>query len=372
MIKTDNGHLHIEAASHPGITGKQNEDRYKVTSFLAGHQQQKPSVLAVLCDGIGGHRAGEVAAEMGVTVITEIVAEGDIRQPLKVLKKAITTASDEIYNASQTDQGRSGMGATCVIAWVIDGRLYTANLGDSRIYLLRDGHIVQLSTDHTWIQEALDAGIITDADRENHPNAHVIRRYLGSKNAPRPDFRLWYFEGEQDADALENQGLPLIPGDILLLCSDGLTDLVTDEEIRQVIEDTPLAQAPQELIDLANRRGGHDNTTIVVLSMPTGHRDTPVSTKKRRYWIGCLAAFAIISALVTAFFFGGQRWQWSPSITGTAPLAVTEALPTEPTGTQRVPTQTLAVDLTVTPEPPVELESPRYTITPWPTHTQAP
>jgi PPM family protein phosphatase len=369
MIKIDKAHLEISAASHPGVTGKKNEDRYGVAPFLTGPKGQTPAVLAVLCDGIGGHRAGEVAAQMGVSIITETVAASDASQPVKTLEGAIRRANHAIYEASLSDQGRKGMGATCACAWVIGDRLYTANLGDSRIYLLREGHILQLSTDHTWIQEAFDAGIIDEAQGETHPNAHVIRRYLGSPTPPHPDFRLWFFEGEGDAEALNNQGLPLTPGDIVLVCSDGLTDLVSDEEIRLMIKAKPLNEVPKALINLANTRGGHDNITVVTLSVPVRSVRGIRKPRQWRWLVGCLAVLALLLVLVGAVYFGG-RWQ-----AGRAVPTVTAS----PTITQPPPTQIpIEVQLTLTPSAtatPTSLEglaTPRPTITPWPTHTLAP
>ncbi|MBG0771035.1 MAG: serine/threonine-protein phosphatase, partial [Anaerolineaceae bacterium] len=150
MNKIEHAHLRIAAESHPGVSGKQNEDRYGVTAFEMTGPDREPSVLAVLCDGIGGHRAGEVAAEMGVRLIADAVAASDGSQPVETLSEAIVDAGQAIYLASQADHGRAGMGATCACAWVIGDKLYTANLGDSRIYLLREGLFIQLTTDHTW------------------------------------------------------------------------------------------------------------------------------------------------------------------------------------------------------------------------------
>lgn len=369
MIKTEQSHLKISAASHPGLSGKKNEDRYDVESFFTGPKNKTPSVLAVLCDGIGGHRAGEVAAEMGVSIITGTVAESDGRDPFNILEGAIKRASDAIYyQASQSQGGRVGMGATCAVAWVIRDKLYTANLGDSRIYLLRKGHIVQLTTDHTWIQEALDAGIISESARERHPNAHVIRRYLGSKTPPQPDFRLWYFEGEKDQDALDNQGLRLKADDILLLCSDGLTDLVSDEEIRAVFQGTVLEKIPDVLIDMANHRGGHDNTTVVVMAYPHKPGKGTAGARKRRWLLSCLTALVILALVVMAVFFG-LRW-WGASLEGreTAQPTLTNTLvidrPTQQAS--RTPTRTL------TPTVTEGLGPPQPSITPWPTHTGVP
>lgn len=369
MIKIDEAHLEVAAASHPGMTGKINEDRYGVSAFLTGTKMATPAVIAVLCDGIGGHRAGEVAAHMGVSIITETVAASDASQPLETLEKAINRANHAIYEASLSDQGRKGMGATCACVWVIDDRLYTANLGDSRIYLLRQGHILQLSTDHTWVQEAVDAGIIDETQGEAHPNAHVIRRYLGSSTPPHPDFRLWFFEGEGDAEALDNQGLPLAPGDIVLVCSDGLTDLVSDDEIRLMVKDKPLDEVPKALIDLANKRGGHDNITVVTMGVPAEPVKAIRKPRKRRWLVGCLAVIALLLVLAGAVYFGG-RWRAARVVpTVTASPTATQPPPTQiPVEIQLTPTTTA----TVTPTSLEGLPTLRPTITPWPTHTLAP
>ena len=158
MSNLNQAHLDIAAASHPGLVGKNNEDRYGVSAFMTGAGGKVPALLAVLCDGIGGHRAGEIAAQLGVTTVTEVITASDGLQPLETLENAIQRANHAIFEASLSVQGHRGMGTTCVCAWVIADRLYTSNLGDSRIYLLRGEHILQLTTDHTWLQEAYDAG----------------------------------------------------------------------------------------------------------------------------------------------------------------------------------------------------------------------
>jgi len=369
MSKLERPHLNIAAASHPGMARKQNEDRYQVTSFKAGRGARTSSVLAVLCDGIGGHRAGEVAAQMGVSLISEQIENNSTADPIQTMRAAITSASDAIYKASLSEQGSSGMGATCACAWVIGKRLYTANLGDSRIYLLREKHLVQVSTDHTWVQEAIDAGLITDRDSVEHPNAHVIRRYLGSKATPEPDFRLWFFADEQDEDALENQGLTLKPGDRILLCSDGLADLVSDDEIRDVILTEPADRVPQILIDLANQRGGHDNTTIVLLGVPSKGKASSGSRPKRHWKAGCLAAVVVISLLVAAVLIGNRWWR-------TPQREQEKATPTETLSASfEEPPEHFTLVPSLTPSLQEESFTPEATPafspsrTPWPTHT---
>ena len=269
MIRSSLAHLHIAALSHPGAAGKNNEDRYAVSSFHLGKDDPRPAVFAVVADGIGGHRAGEVAAELAVNYISQGVAESNGKKPLKILENAIHDASQAIaaHSAGKTEE--EGMGSTCACAWVIENRLYTASVGDSRIYLIRGKEIRRVTTDHTWVQEALDKGIIRPDQVRDHPNVHVIRRHLGGIQLPEVDFRLKLDDEESDEEAQENQGLDLEPGDIILACSDGLTDMVWDDEIYKTIRSRKeLKSAVEALVELANSRGGHDNITVVLLSMP--------------------------------------------------------------------------------------------------------
>ena len=270
MIRTARAHLNVEAQTHAGMTGKNNEDRYAVSSFVLDNRDPVPSIFAVLADGIGGHRAGEVAAELAVNHIMQLVAKSDGRHIRETIEEAVIEASDAIAAHSASNENLKGMGATCAIAWIIGDKLYTAYVGDSRIYLMRGGRIQQLTVDHTWVQEAIEKGILTPEMAREHPNVHVIRRYLGSPEPPDPDFRLKFFDNEGDRQAEENQGVQLLPDDVLLLCSDGLTDLVWNDEILETIRTRPtLKDASRALVDLANSRGGHDNITVVLVSVPS-------------------------------------------------------------------------------------------------------
>lgn len=269
MIRSTLAHLHVSALSHPGMSGKNNEDRYAVSSFQLSREDARPSVFAVVADGIGGHRAGEVAAELGVNYITMGVGESNAKKPLKILETAIQEASQAIAAHSAGKNEEEGMGSTCACAWVIENRLYTAYVGDSRIYLLRGRQIQRLTVDHTWVQEAYEKGIITAEQMRDHPNVHVIRRYLGGVKLPEVDFRLQIEDEESREESESNQGFHLEPGDTILLCTDGLTDLVWDDEILKVIRSKrDLKQAAEALVNLANQRGGHDNITVVLMSMP--------------------------------------------------------------------------------------------------------
>ncbi len=269
MIRSKFPHLHIAALSHAGMSGKNNEDRYEVSSFQVSEADSRPSVFAVIADGIGGHQAGEVAAELAVGYITKGVAESSAKKPDKILETAIHDASQAIAERAKESEEQRGMGSTCACAWVIENNLYTAYVGDSRIYLLRENQIQRLTVDHTWVQEAFEKGIITKEQMFDHPNQHVIRRHLGGAKLPDVDFRLRADDSESRAESESNQGFLLEAGDLILICSDGLTDLVWDDEINDIVcAQEDINVAAQNLVDLANQRGGHDNITVVILAVP--------------------------------------------------------------------------------------------------------
>src|SRR5215216_5599762 len=364
MIRTQRAHLNVEAQTHAGMTGKNNEDRYAVTSFVLDDENRVPVLFAVLADGIGGHRAGEVAAELAVNHIMQVIAKSDARNISKAITTAVTEASDAIAAHSESNENLKGMGATCAIVWIIGDRLYTAYVGDSRIYLMRAGRIQQLTVDHTWVQEAIERGVLTPAMARQHPNVHVIRRYLGSPTPPDPDFRLKLFNDEGDQHAVNNQGLQLQPSDILLLCSDGLTDLVWNDEILEVIRSKPnVKEASRALIELANSRGGHDNITVVLIAVPPNFK---LVVRKNVNWmpwiIGIIASIVLVMGAAAVFTLGllGRNGTSTPTptITQTPILTKTPFSTSTPLSTMTIlPTLSLPI-------------APTYT--PWPTNTGTP
>ena len=269
MIPSNQNHLDTSSITDPGSRGRLNEDSYQIASFTISENDDTPVLLTVVADGIGGHKAGEVASRIAVETIISAIAESDISDPQWVLKSALLEANHSITSEAAEDDERIGMGSTVATALIIDAALYIATLGDSRSYLIRDNIIRQLNVDHTWVQEALDVGVINSEEARSHPRRHLIRSYLGSSDPIKPDLRLYLADNENLEQAKANQGLPLLPMDQILLCSDGLSDLVADEEILNILQaggthDEQL----QKLVDLANLRGGHDNITIVLLQPP--------------------------------------------------------------------------------------------------------
>ena len=364
MIRVSRAHLNVDAQSHAGMAGKNNEDRYAVASFVLDQRDRTPVLFAVLADGIGGHRAGEVAAELAVNHMMQAVARSDGRHIRDTIADAVIEASDAIASHAESNENLKGMGATCATAWIIGDKLYTAYVGDSRIYLIRGGRIQQLTVDHSWVQEAIDKGVLTPEAARQHPNVHVIRRYLGSPTPPDPDFRLKLFNDEGDRHAENNQGLQLLPSDILLLCSDGLTDLLWNDEILEVIRSKPtLKDASRALIDMANSRGGHDNITVVLISVPPNFK---LVIRKQVNWlpwiIGGIAGTVLLIGAVSVFALGllVRSGDATPTSTVTATPPRTET-----------PLATATAPPTMTILPTLSLPiAPTYT--PWPTNTGIP
>ncbi|MBT3190669.1 MAG: serine/threonine-protein phosphatase [Anaerolineae bacterium] len=365
MIPAERAHLFVAAQSHKGMKkGKNNEDRYAISSYLLGEDDSTPTLFAIVADGIGGHLAGEIAAEMVVDYVSQAIAEGDTEDPLKSIKEAVEGANQAVANLSEKDEKKQGMGATCVCAWIVGNRLYAGSVGDSRLYLMRGAVIQQLTTDHTWIQEALDKGVLTPEQARDHPNAHVIRQYVGGQNPPEVDFRLRLHADSDDEEGKaerKNQGLRLKAGDSLLLCSDGLTDLVWNDEILEIVRSSKnLEAAAQKLVDTANQRGGHDNITVVLLSVPKKGKGLINKSKP---------PLALIVGGVIAFLFAlsvviGFAWYMLQPPTTPTPTATLISTP--------MPLSTTAISNTPTLSPP-STSTPRPTLgatyTPWPTNT---
>jgi serine/threonine protein phosphatase PrpC len=266
MKPTDRRHLEVELLTHPGLASRNNEDRCAI-GWYAG-PAGKPVLFAVLSDGIGGHPAGEVAAQIAVDQILRRVSRSDGWDPCRIMKEAIRGASRAIVGQATGRPERAGMGATCACVWIAGRRLYTAHVGDSRIYLLRSSQIHRLTIDHTWLQEAIEIGIVRPGQASDSPNRHVLRRRLGSPHPPAVDLRLLAPPDANHRGQHQAQGLRLMPRDVLLVCSDGLTDGVADEEILQAVIAAPtLGAAARGLVELANARGGYDNTTVILIAV---------------------------------------------------------------------------------------------------------
>lgn len=298
MIPTDKPHLHVVALSHPGEMRTKNEDCYSVTAYRL-ERSATPALLAIVADGIGGHLAGEVASRMTVDTLIENMTAADGRIPIEQLHEAVNETNRVVSRAALADKDHQGMGSTLTVAWIIDLNLYICNVGDSRLYLHRQSELRQISVDHTWVQEAIEHDIIQPDQARHHPQAHVLRRHIGGHDEVVPDMRLRLSSQETDEQSLANQGVRLQSRDQILLCSDGLTDLVTDAEIQGTLQHTTPIDAVANLIDLARARGGHDNITIVLLEVPDQEQPQGKTKLRRSTWsLITVLSLVILTVLV--------------------------------------------------------------------------
>ena len=374
MIPAGRAHLHVTAVTNPGLRGKSNEDRFAISAHHVSQNNPTPSLLAIIADGVGGHRAGEVAAEIAVETVSRLVATSDASQPGQILSQALAQASQLIFEQSHRDIAQAGMGTTAVCAWIIGDRLFTAAAGDSRIYLLRGGVLQRLTIDHTWVQEALDHGTLSPEGVRDHPNAHVIRRYLGAKHPLRADLRLRLHPAESDAQSEANQGTRLLAGDRLLLCSDGLTDMVEDTEIlAALMKDCPTRDALNGLVALANERGGHDNITILAVEMPARPPAKILPGSSRQTTCSILLVTALLAALLLLTALGWYLLRTDGPLGANLTPAVPGSLeaPTVATPPPATTTHTPATPL-LTTSPAPSATQPLATYTPWPTNTLGP
>jgi protein phosphatase len=377
MIPAESAHLPIYAVTDRGKSGKNNEDNYAVSAHILSESDPTPSIIAIIADGVGGHQAGEVASSLAVEMISQIIARSDANRPVAALEEAFSQTNQAIYSQATINPENAGMSTTAACAWVIGDQVYLASMGDSRIYLRRGENFIQLTVDHTWVQEAIESGILTPDQAKSHPNAHLIRRYLGSKQPAIPDFRLHLHPEDSDQQLIANQGMRLESGDYLFLCSDGLTDLVSDDEINAALGGQSLQNSLDGLIDLANKRGGHDNITIIGIQVPDEMVITSVPKTRNRTVIIVSLLVILAVAVLGGWIYRAYFWEdGSPTetlqpgiiIEISSPTFTLTALPT----TQIPETPEVTPEVSSSPNLPTVETSIPSTYTPWPTSTSGP
>jgi protein phosphatase len=247
--------LEIASCTDPGIVRSHNEDSIAADAAKG---------LVVLADGMGGYNAGEVASGMATTVITtELQHLLEQTPPYKIeptsgepwadklLREQIAKANTSIFQAAQSQPQYSGMGTTLVAAVFYDNRVSVAHIGDSRLYRLRGEAFEQLTRDHSLLQEQIDSGMITPEQAKFSQNKNLVTRALGIDPTVEPEIHCH----------------EVSPGDIYLLCSDGLNDMVTDEDIGMTLQtlSANLRLAAQQLVQMANDNGGRDNVSVILV-----------------------------------------------------------------------------------------------------------
>jgi protein phosphatase len=251
MIANKTPKLDIYGITDDGLVRDHNED------FISWHLE---SGLVILADGMGGHNAGEVASELAVTSITDALEEvlsPDIKDSCEInfkdaVNESVIFANEEINLHAQTHPECTGMGTTVVMALFHNDTVILASVGDSRIYRFRKGELTQVTTDHSLVQEMIDNGYMTEEEAINSTNRNLITRALGI--------------GEDvEVDVTQSD---IEKNDIYLLCSDGLSDMVGDEDIFSILVKSRqnLKRGAKELVDLAKENGGHDNVSVILVA----------------------------------------------------------------------------------------------------------
>jgi protein phosphatase len=242
-----------------GLLRTHNED-----CFEADDQHE----VYVVADGMGGHNHGEVASRVAVDSIREFIAQtvdrdgtlpigydANLLQHSNRLKRSIQVAHDQVLTAIREDGTLLGMGTTIVGAMLDSNILAVAHVGDSRGYRLRNGHLELLTQDHTWVNEQVVAGYLSEEQAKSHPLKNVVTRALGG-------------DSEVVVDVSETEARP---GDLFLLCSDGLTTMLSDQEIHErMVGDMPIDEICTRMVNDANARGGFDNITVVIIAIDNG------------------------------------------------------------------------------------------------------
>ena len=236
--------MKLYAMTDVGRKREVNQDFVYVTDKPVG---PFPNLL-VVADGMGGHKAGDFASKYTVKVLRDELEKTSLDKPEEILRGVVTIANHELIKAAQSDVKLEGMGTTLVAATVIGNTLYFSNVGDSRLYLIND-KIRQISKDHSLVEEMVRLGGIKAEEAKNHPDKNIITRAIGVKE-------------DVEADIYEYR---LKKGDIILMCTDGLSNMVEDEDMFDIIKGArDIVEAVQMLIEKANSNGGRDNIGVVL------------------------------------------------------------------------------------------------------------
>ncbi len=245
-------HWHYLAHCEVGLVRKNNQD-----SGLAS------SEMLAVADGMGGAAAGDLASAIAVDTLRSALPAADHRKPLESVSQALGSANERIADLIAADATLDGMGTTATVAVLDDDQLRLAHIGDSRAYLFRDGHLEQLTHDHSWVQSLVDDGKISETEAQVHPHRSLLLRVINGQASSEPDLASW----------------PCRLGDRLMLCSDGLCGFVPDELIAAALAETDQHQAMEGLVDAAHQAGGLDNITILLADVSGPGTAGPDSTQ---------------------------------------------------------------------------------------------
>lgn len=250
--------IEVASLSDVGCQRENNEDSYLYWEPAGDQEFQRKGRLAVIADGMGGHEGGQEASRLAVETVREVYEAAPGDDPQTALVGSFAQAHARIQEYAEQNPAFQGMGTTCT-ALVLRGRqLYFAHVGDSRLYLVRAARILRLTRDHSYVGRLVESGIVRAEDAEKHPQRHILTAALGA--------------GREVAIDSAEQALTLLEGDDLLLCTDGLWGVVTEEELETTVSANTPAECCAALVKLARQRGGPDNITLQVLRVgPDSH-----------------------------------------------------------------------------------------------------
>jgi serine/threonine protein phosphatase PrpC len=245
--------IEVSVQSDIGCLRQNNEDSFGYWEPEDDQQFLRKGRLAVVADGMGGYEGGQEASRLAVETLVEVYRDYGGDDPQAALVEALQTAHEQIREYSFDHPELRGMGTTCTAAAIVQDALYYVHVGDTRLYLIRDGQITRVTRDHSYVGRLVESGMISREEAETHPQRNILTAALGTN----PDLIM-------DSPG---QPKPLRPEDVLLICSDGLWGQVRDSEILDAVENKSAEQTGRKLIELARERGGPDNITVEVLRL---------------------------------------------------------------------------------------------------------
>ncbi|MDD4494925.1 MAG: Stp1/IreP family PP2C-type Ser/Thr phosphatase [Eubacteriales bacterium] len=245
----ESGKVKFSGRTHKGLVRDINQDSFRILELP---DKNKSETVIILADGMGGHNAGEVASALAVDYAAQQAKETNLfcGDCTSNIIRIMDGANSLVFDKSQEDITHVGMGTTMIITAISDDEMFIGHIGDSRVYLLRNGEFSRVTTDHSLVEELVMSGAITRSEAENHPRKNVITKVLGCE----PEI------------SIDTYNRKLLKGDRVLICTDGLTNMVRESEITQILtdKDNP-EEAIDILIDRANEYGGEDNVTAIAV-----------------------------------------------------------------------------------------------------------
>ena len=281
--------LQVAEQTATGSGRSHNEDHVRHCVPEDVRLRSRKGVLCLVADGMGGRKAGEVASREAVELVGRHYYEDPSRDPAGSLARAFSAANATIGQLADLDRGRTGMGTTLVVAAIRGSQVVVASVGDSRAYHVGKRCISQITTDHTWVDEQVKAGLLTPEQARTHPQRNLVTRALGT----RPEVEVDLYEGSIES------------GDCLVLCTDGLSNQVEDGEIEVAVRTRPAEEAALALVDLVGERGGRDDATVLVVRAAgeRGSQGLAARNQMGAKWTWLLLGSAVVLGLLALLLY---------------------------------------------------------------------